>query len=43
MSDIIAFKQLWTELKLDPRGPRERLRSAAHIPNLQCCLGIASH
>lgn len=29
MSDIITLKQLCTELKLDPREARERLRSAA--------------
>ncbi len=29
MADIITLKQLCTELKLDPREARERLRSAA--------------
>lgn len=29
MSDIITLKQLCTELKLDPREARERLRAAA--------------
>lgn len=29
MSEIITLKQLCTELKLDPREARERLRAAA--------------
>lgn len=29
MSDIITLKQLCTELKLDPREAREKLRAAA--------------
>lgn len=29
MADIITLKKLCTELKLDPREARERLRSAA--------------
>jgi hypothetical protein len=29
MTEIITLKQLCTELKLDPREARERLRSAA--------------
>jgi len=29
MADIITLKQICTELKLDPRESRERLRSAA--------------
>lgn len=29
MADIITLKQLCTELKLDPREARERLRAAA--------------
>lgn len=32
MTDIITLKQLCTELKLDPREARERLRSAARDP-----------
>ena len=32
MADIITLKQLCTELKLDPREARERLRSAARDP-----------
>ena len=32
MSDIITLKQLCTELKLDPREARERLRAAARDP-----------
>lgn len=32
MSDIITLKQLCTELKLDPREARERLRAAARNP-----------
>lgn len=31
MADIITLKQLCTELKLDPREARERLRSAARV------------
>ncbi len=32
MADIITLKQLCTELKLDPREARERLRTAARDP-----------
>lgn len=32
MADIITLKQLCTELKLDPREARERLRAAARDP-----------
>lgn len=32
MSEIITLKQLCTELKLDPREARERLRAAVRDP-----------
>jgi hypothetical protein len=32
MTEIITLKQLCTELKLDPREARERLRAAARDP-----------
>lgn len=35
MTDIVTLKQLCTELKLDPREARERLRAAAQDPKKQ--------